>query len=234
MANPQAPARRSGRSGTLFVLVGAAAALLLAGAAAWAGLSSSPISPPVRLVATSVPGAAAYTRPMGTDQAGLIPPAGTGGAVSGDAEALYATPGPAPACDVAGMTAALASDPARARAWGGALGLADPSGLTPVLLRSDLSVVEHTYARGADVANPVILKAGTAILVDAAGEPRVKCQNGNPLTAGRTPDRAGGFLGDPWSFFAPTTVITVSPGESRPALTVLDLSTGDLTTVPTP
>ncbi|GAA1856389.1 hypothetical protein GCM10009836_40740 [Pseudonocardia ailaonensis] len=228
------PTTRPRRTGTLFVLAGAAAALVFAGAAAWAGLSSSPLTPPVRLEGTSVPGVSPYTRPMGTDQAGLIPPAGLSGDQAGDAENLYARPGAAPACDAAGLSAALKTDAARAQAWSGVLGRPDATGLVPVLLRSDLAVVEHTFARGADVANPVVLQAGTAILVDAHGEPTVKCQNGNPLRRGTVPDRAGGFLGDPWSFFAPTNVVTVSPAEAaRPTLTVLDLTTGNPATVPT-
>lgn len=61
--------------------------------------------------------------------------------------------------------------------------------LTPVVLRTDTLVRNHTLKNGALVAFDAILQAGTAVLIDELGQPVVKCNCGNPL-AGPEKDAA--------------------------------------------
>lgn len=236
---PRRPRRSGARSSiasTRLILVIAAVALLLAGAAAWAGLAAPVVPPDTQLEAAGIPGPSPFSAPLGTDRTDLVQPADPSGHVTGDLPALYAREGDTPACDVSALTAALAADPGRAAGWAGALGIPAEqagryaSGLTPVLLRSDTGVT--TYAVGGDgvVSDyPAVLQAGSAVLVDNLGVPRVRCASGNPLGPGNEPTGAG-YSGEAWRFFRQATVVYV---DSAPAplaeLTVLDLTRGELT-----
>ncbi|PZT71125.1 hypothetical protein DN402_02310 [Streptomyces sp. SW4] len=64
------------------------------------------------------------------------------------------------------------------------------------MLRADTRVTGHGLRGGRPVGGQAVLQAGTAVLVDDRGVPRVRCAGGNPLTrrrrSGRTPPRAGG------------------------------------------
>ena len=105
--------------------------------------------------------------------------------------------------------------------------------LTPVLLTNDTLVTNHGYTNGR--ANPLqsILQAGTAVMVDSTGTPRVKCNCGNPLT----PPAAisvhdAHIIGDPWPGYTPGTVTTIQPGKTTDAITLVDIHTGDHITQP--
>ena len=54
--------------------------------------------------------------------------------------------------------------------------------LTPVVLTDDTLVTNHGYRDGHATTLPAVLQAGTAVMVDTLGVPRVKCNCGNPLT----------------------------------------------------
>lgn len=53
--------------------------------------------------------------------------------------------------------------------------------LTPAHLAADQRVTNHGYRNGSPTPRQSLLKAGTAVLVDAEGVPRVRCYCGNPL-----------------------------------------------------
>lgn len=82
--------------------------------------------------------------------------------------------------------------------------------LTPVVLTSDTRVTNHGYRNGAPTPRQSVLQAGTAVLVDAYGVPRVKCNCGNPLTPPTPVQRAPVYRGPRWSGFSPTTVVVVT------------------------
>ena len=82
--------------------------------------------------------------------------------------------------------------------------------LTPVTLTGDTRVTNHGYANGAPTARQAILQAGTAVMVDAYGVPRVKCNCGNPLTAPTPVQVAPVYTGPQWPTFSPTTVVVVT------------------------
>lgn len=102
-------------------------------------------------------------------------------------------------CTPAMLIAFLESEPAKAQAWVAALN-ADPtlrwsggsdlsvadipayiSELTPAFLSKDTRVTNHGFKDGVATPRQSLLEKGTAVLVDAAGDPRVRCFCGNPL-----------------------------------------------------
>ena len=91
-------------------------------------------------------------------------------------------------CDVGSMLAFLQVHGDKAAAWARVqgIGLADiPSyiaQLKPVTLRSRLVATSHGFRNGRPTDEPILLPAGTAILIDQAGTPRTLCYCGNPLT----------------------------------------------------
>lgn len=83
------------------------------------------------------------------------------------------------------MVAFLQANPQKASAWSGVLGItpgdipAYVAGLTPLILRSDTAVTNHGFRDGKATNVHSVLQAGTAVLVDKYGVPRVRCHCGN-------------------------------------------------------
>jgi len=148
-------------------------------------------------------------------------------------------------CDREKMIAFLESHPAEAQAFVAALNAdlslrwskgtsvsVDQIGayireLTPAFLRVDTRVTNH----GFDGANPIplqsILQAGTAVLVDTYGVPRVRCYCGNPLTAPVALDVKPRPRGTPWPGYNPGAVVLVQPAKTVISVFVLvDIYTG--------
>ena len=80
--------------------------------------------------------------------------------------------------------------------------------LTPVTLRADTWVTNHDYRDGRAIPIQSVLQAGTAVLVDAYGTPRVKCYCGNPLTQPNR--RPPTYSGTPWPGFNPGKVVIIN------------------------
>ncbi|WP_095046320.1 PASTA domain-containing protein, partial [Streptomyces sp. WM6386] len=107
----------------------------------------------------------------------------------GDTPGLYGGSKQPTVCDVDKLEQFL-TDPRndqKAQAWARALKISTDripdylDRLTPVLLRHDTLVKNHDYKKGKAVPYDSLLQAGIAILVDAQGQPSVKCSCGNPL-----------------------------------------------------
>ena len=77
--------------------------------------------------------------------------------------------------------------------------------LTAVVLRGDTRVTNHGFADGEATAFQAVLQAGTAVLVDFQGIPRVKCYCGNPLTEPIEVDSPR-YGGDQWDDFDPDDI----------------------------
>ncbi|MFD9907319.1 DUF6777 domain-containing protein [Streptomyces sp. NPDC059063] len=120
-------------------------------------------------------------------------------------------------CDVAQQIRYLTAAPAKARAFARASGIAPDAvpgylrGLTPVVLRADTRVTNHGYRDGGATAFQSVLQAGTAVLVDDRGLPRVRCACGNPLKPPVAFRQAPRHHGQPWDGYRPTRVIVVVP-----------------------
>lgn len=137
--------------------------------------------------------------------------------VDGGAPGLYGGTRNIASCDVERQITALQAAPAKNKAFASVLGVAPSSvpaylrALTPVQLRMDTRVTNHGYRDGAATSYQAVLQAGTAVLVDDRGVPRVRCACGNPLTPPvaqqSTPKRSG----DSWTGYRPSNVVVVSP-----------------------
>jgi len=111
-------------------------------------------------------------------------------------------------------------------------------GLTAVRLRWDTRVTNHGYRDGEARPFQSLLQAGTAVLVDSTGVPRVKCNCGNPLLppepiegdtdgaldvedVAQNPD-------DAWPGLDPAEAVTITPGEEVEEVVIVDVDEGGL------
>ncbi|MFC8967589.1 DUF6777 domain-containing protein [Streptomyces sp. NPDC057094] len=136
---------------------------------------------------------------------------------SGATPGLYGGTRNTGSCDVERQVGALAADPARTRAFALSSGIAPESvpgylrGLTSVVLRADTRVTDHGFRDGQATGFPAVLQAGTAVLVDDRGVPRVRCACGNPLGRPVATDADPATRGRPWSGYRPARVVVVTP-----------------------
>lgn len=137
--------------------------------------------------------------------------------VDGSAPGLYGGTRKVAACDVEKQITALTDQPAKNKAFASVEGIA-PSrvpaylrALTPVQLRLDTRVTNHGYQNGAATSYQAVLQAGTAVMIDNRGVPRVRCACGNPLlppvALKGTPEQKG----DPWPGYRAGNVVVVEP-----------------------
>ena len=157
----------------------------------------------------------------------------TGGlTTTGSTPGLYGGTGDERVCDPAQLADYLTHTPDKAAAWGTTLGVAPRAipayiaTLTPVVLTTDTRVTNHGYANGTATPRQSILQAGTAVLVDRFGIPRVKCGCGNPLTE-PTSQPIDTTTGTAWPGYQPTTVTTITPTPTRQTtFTLTNVTTG--------
>ncbi|MFJ3876460.1 DUF6777 domain-containing protein [Streptomyces sp. NPDC090077] len=120
-------------------------------------------------------------------------------------------------CDVERQVAFLTSDAAKARSFADAAGIEQEKipdflrALTPVVLRADTRVTNHGFRDGRADGYQSVLQAGTAVLVDDHGMPRVRCGCGNPLGAPRSAKGNPVLKGDQWNGYQPNQVIVIEP-----------------------
>ncbi|MFJ9241937.1 DUF6777 domain-containing protein [Streptomyces sp. NPDC101776] len=145
------------------------------------------------------------------------PSTGRTRAVSGATPGLYGGTARAGSCDVERQIGYLTADRAKARAFGQAEGISPGAipgylrGLTSVVLRADTQVTNHGFRDARVTGFQSVLQAGTAVLVDDRGVPRVRCACGNPLKAGVPGGRDSGDSGRSWSGYRPAEVVVVTP-----------------------
>jgi hypothetical protein len=170
-----------------------------------------------------------------------------GRVVDGAEPAVYGGSRDTRVCDVAALTAFL-TDPAnahKAEAWAEVQGIdvdeieSYVGGLTAVRLRWDTRVTNHGFRDGEANGFQSLLQAGTAVLVDDTGVPRVKCNCGNPLAE---PAELGGTSAsaalavdgmaqnpdDAWEGLDAAQAVKVLPGTTLTAVTLVDVDTGGL------
>ncbi|MFJ8058612.1 DUF6777 domain-containing protein [Streptomyces sp. NPDC096142] len=178
-------------------------------------------STPSRVTRTpqSTPARSTPTRPAPARTAS--PPTGPLRAVSGATPGLYGGTARTGSCDVERQISYLTADQAKARAFAQAEGISPGGipgylrGLTSVVLRADTQVTNHGFRDARVTGFQSVLQAGTAVLVDNRGVPRVRCACGNPLKAGRAGQGSAGSGGSgggrAWSGFRPSQVVVVTP-----------------------
>jgi hypothetical protein len=115
------------------------------------------------------------------------------------------------------------------------------AGLTPVLLRADTRVTNHGYRDGVATPRQSVLQAGTAVLVDGFGVPRVRCSCGNPLTEpaplsssldAATSNGRVVLVGERWAGWDPTTVLVVNAVDEFDQIVLFDIDTNLSFTTP--
>lgn len=112
---------------------------------------------------------------------------------------------------------ALTAEPDKNNAFAGVLGI-DPTdvpaylrALTPVQLRLDTRVTNHGFRDGSATSYQAVLQAGTAVLVDDRGVPRVRCACGNPLLEPVPLKGSPEVKGEPWPGYRSSNVVVVEP-----------------------
>ncbi|MFJ5309291.1 DUF6777 domain-containing protein [Streptomyces sp. NPDC088350] len=137
--------------------------------------------------------------------------------VDGGAPGLYGGTRNVSSCDVEKQIKALQAAPAKEKAFASVVGV-QPAGvpaylrsLTPVQLRMDTRVTNHGYRDGVATSYQAVLQAGTAVLVDGHGVPRVRCACGNPLSPPVAQQTTPRRTGDTWSSYRPQNVVVVTP-----------------------
>ncbi|MDP3972899.1 MAG: hypothetical protein Q8P61_08335 [Candidatus Nanopelagicales bacterium] len=153
--------------------------------------------------------------------------------VPGTTPRTYAGQKEVSACDKAKLVSELTSDSTKAQAFAGVAGISASGipafidGSAAVVLRSDTRITNHNLENGSAVAYQYVLQAGTAVLVDQTGMPRVRCVCGNPLLPPVAITTTVTYTGPPWPGWDPTTVVVVVPGPPRDTLVIVDTDTGE-------
>ncbi|MEU9232517.1 DUF6777 domain-containing protein [Streptomyces subrutilus] len=180
-------------------------------------------SPDVYLQPVAAAGPAPFTASSATAESAPVQPPLPNPTGQGIRTVNAATPGlyggtqRLGSCDVEQQVRSLTEDAAKARAFAGASNIEQAKipeflrGLTPVVLRADTRVTSHGFRDGAADSFQSVLQAGTAVLVDGHGMPRVRCACGNPLLSPRAPKGSPVHKGDPWNGYQPNQVVVIEP-----------------------
>ena len=159
----------------------------------------------------------------------------TGGRIAtGTEPGLYGGTMDEQACDPFALADFLETEPEKAAAWAEVLGIAAADirpyieNLTPVLLTADTWVTNHGFENGAATGFQSVLQAGSAVLIDEHGVPRVRCFCGNPLTQPETDDYTlHATEGEKWDDYEPESVRQVrGSDETLETVTLIDAETG--------
>ncbi|MEQ8716000.1 MAG: DUF6777-containing protein [Acidimicrobiales bacterium] len=160
------------------------------------------------------------------------PPSGaaSGPTISGAAPGLYGGTNVIDVCNRGQLVEFLAENADKAAAWAAAQGITVdqiPSfvdSLTDVILQVDTRVTNHGFSGGVANAIDSVLQAGTAVLVDDFGVPRVRCFCGNPLLPARGEIPADiGVIGDTWDGFDAATAVVIAAVDEIPEFVLDDV-----------
>ncbi|QNE78810.1 hypothetical protein F0344_33185 [Streptomyces finlayi] len=154
--------------------------------------------------------------------------------VKGSTPGLYGGTRKAASCDVEKQISALSGAPDKNRVFASVLDI-KPSGvpgylraLTPVRLRADTRVTNHGYQDGSATTYQAVLQAGTAVLVDDRGVPRVRCACGNPLLPPVAQQSTPQLKGAAWPGYRSSDVVVVTPSATVvKVFVVFDPESGD-------
>lgn len=157
-------------------------------------------------------------------------------AAPGSTAGLYGGSTSESTCDVESLEAFLTDqdNSAKASAWAGVLGISTDdipthlASLTPTVLTIDTRVTNHGFADGSATPRQSVLQAGTAVMIDDLGVPRVRCSCGNPLTEPDGLDLTTvSTNGAQWTGYSASRVVTPVPaGEPVESFTLVDVADG--------
>jgi hypothetical protein len=138
------------------------------------------------------------------------------GTVDGSTAGLYGGTLNEASCDREKQITFLQANPDKAAAFASVLGIGTDQipdymrGLTSVVLRHDTRVTNHGFVDGTATSFQSVLQAGTAVLVDKQGIPRVRCMCGNPLTPPTAIEGDVRYRGQTWPGFALNQTIVIN------------------------
>ncbi|WP_309094327.1 DUF6777 domain-containing protein [Streptomyces sp.] len=151
--------------------------------------------------------------------------------LSGATPGLYGGTERTGSCDIGRQIGHLTRDRAAGRAFARVAGVPPEAlpdyvrALTPVVLRADTRVTGHGHRAGRVTGYQAVLQAGTAVLVDDRGVPRLRCACGNPLRPPLALRGTPATRGTPWPGYRPGEVIVVTPAPRAVAdFTIIDLA----------
>ena len=215
--------------------------LIAANSPAGEPFMSAPTAPTVAVSAAAVEAIRRATSglPVSPDRAVRL--------VSGARAGLYGGTGDPTPCDAPALANYLDAHPGRAQVWGEVERLRPNeipyylNTLTPVVLTVDTWVTSHGYgADGRATAAQAVLQAGSAVLIDPAGVPRVRCAGAHPLTPPANVSFATlNPVGAPWPGYEPQSVVAIAytegpasfsdPAPTAPvgSFTLTDLGSGE-------
>lgn len=249
-----APKKRRGKA-VAFSIIGSVAALAVVAAALFAfGVIKLPLdSGEITLVAVGDQGPDPFSSINLAPNAPKLAPAVvvpvTATPIAADAPGLYGGTGDTAVCDAKEQALFLGQNPEKALAFVTALNkdpnvaLADGSKLstanlsryitelTSVLLVSDTLVTNHGFAGGQPTTLQSVLQAGTAVMVDQNGVPRIKCNCGNPLLPPVVPSGTPAFVGKAWDGFTGNVLVITPSPSTITTFTTVDPTTGATKTV---
>lgn len=159
----------------------------------------------------------------------------TGEVVGSDAPGIYGTGGEADACEASDLANLFVDEAEHTRDFAEIIGV-DPEemssyimGLTSTYLARDTWVTNYYLDDAGQLASyQSVMEAGTAVLVDSYGVPRVRCASGSPLQE-RNEDLADPRSGEPtWEDYNGKDVVSVAPGDELDELDYIDVNNGDL------
>lgn len=166
--------------------------------------------------------------------AGAADPSGAALAVApvaGSHDGLYGSMPQGAACDADALVQQLRARPEVASRWAELMGTTVDGidgtvrALAPVVLSRDTAVTNHAY-RNRSSAFQAVLQAGTPVLVDDRGVPRVKCDCGNPLAPAQVVGRSVTLRGERWDGFRTAGVVQVEQAaEPMTELPTVDVAT---------
>ena len=232
------------------ITIAGALAVVVALAAGFLVLSGGQAEAEVILEPTAAAGSDPFTESVASDAVGELvsasselagdPVEGISGgdrsieSIEGAAPGLYGGTEKEAACDPEAMVAFLEQSPDKAKAFAGPLGIEPKridkyvAGLTPVVLREDTRVTNHGFEAGQATPFEAVLQAGTAVMVDDRGVPRVRCACGNPLAEPTASETQAEFSGEAWDGFDQQRLVAVAPARERvESLELVDVETGE-------
>jgi hypothetical protein len=224
-AEPPAPSRRR-----QLAVIGAVLAVVVLAVATtvvvWVGRDKQVAAPEIFLEPAAATGQNPFTpsasipQPQatnpGSDPAGAPASDGAVRPTSATEPGLYGGTRNLASCDAEQMITYLGQNPDKGQAWASVFNITPDQipayirELTPVLLRTDTRVTNHGFENGRATPFQSVLEAGTAVLVDKFGVPRVRCACGNPLLEPVAVSSAV-YSNQRWAKFSPASLSLVQP-----------------------
>lgn len=152
--------------------------------------------------------------------------------VAGTRPGLYGGTDRTSACNAAAVANYLDTHLDEGRVWSQTIGIEPQqiptylNTLTPVILNVDTWVTSHRFSTGGGLPFQAVLQAGTPVMIDPVGVPRLHCKSGSPLIppANTNLVKLDDVRGAPWQGYAPQKVVAIAYASSGAESAVSEFS----------